>query len=258
MIEQYKIKRRDEIRSRPKYQGRDARDVPMATVNRELGCLKHMFTMAIKWGKAAHNPVKGVKLFKEENITQRILSDAEINSLQSACPEHTRDMIILALNTGMRRGEILNLKWEQVNLKQGYIIVIKTKSGKQRTIPLNRTALDMLRNRPKDGIFVYNNEGKPYGSVKKSLSTALRKLGLGHCRFHDLRHTFATRLVLAGVSLPVVKELLGHSTIEMTMRYAHPTPDSKRAAVDMLESQNAISDRHYMDTRPQTATPHLS
>ncbi|MCX6353494.1 MAG: site-specific integrase [Candidatus Aureabacteria bacterium] len=107
-----------------KYKDREPRDVPMATVNRELSVLKHMFTMAINWGKAESNPVKGVKLFKEENISQRILSDQEIEALLAFSCNHTRDMTLRALNTGMRRGEILNLKWEQVDLKQGYITVI--------------------------------------------------------------------------------------------------------------------------------------
>lgn len=212
-----------------------------------------MFTMAIKWGKAEKNPVKGVKLFKEENISQRILSDQEISALLASCCDHTRDMVLLALNTGMRRGEILNLKWEQVDLNYGYVTVIKTKSGKERKIPLNRKAWDMLINRPKDGIFVFDNAGQPFGSVKRSFNTALKKAGIGYCRFHDLRHTFATKLVLAGVSLPEVMELLGHSTIEMTMRYSHPTSDSKRRAVELLEKENAISDGHFLDTRQKSA-----
>ncbi|MCX6353977.1 MAG: site-specific integrase [Candidatus Aureabacteria bacterium] len=249
IIEQYKIERRREIMSLDKYRGRDSRDVPMATINRELACLSHMFNMAIKWEKAEHNPAKGVKFFKEENLTQRLLTNDQITALLANCTDYLKGIVTIALNTGMRLGEILNLTWGQVDLGQGYITVIKTKSGKQRKIPINRAAYDVLKNQHRDSIFVFNQDGKPFGSVKKGFKAALRRSGIGYCRFHDLRHTFATRLVLANVSLPVVKELLGHASIETTMRYAHPTPESKRSAVDMLDWQKTDLDGHFMDTK---------
>ena len=257
MIEQYKIDRRREIMAQDKYMGRDSRDVPMATINRELACLGHMFTMAIKWEKAEHNPVKGVKFFKEENLTQKLLTNDQVTALLANCTDYLKGIILIALNTGMRLGEILNLTWGQVDLRQGYITVVKTKSGKQRKIPINRAAYDALKNRSKDSIFVFNQDGKPYGSVKKGFKGALKRAGIGYCRFHDLRHTFATRLVLANVSLPVVKELLGHASIETTMRYAHPTPESKKSAVDMLDWQKTDLDGHYIDTKSFPAEEQL-
>ena len=182
-----------------------------------------------------------------------------------------KDVVQIALNTGMRRSEILQLKWEQVNIEQGYITVIKTKSGKQRIVPMNRTAgqtarttarnvtaRNVLINRPKNGIFIFCGMGNPNGAVWSGFDLAVKRAGLGRCRFHDLRHTFATKLVLSGVSLPVVKELLGHESITTTMRYAHPTPDSKRQAVEMQESQTAVSDRHDMDTSLIEAEKRLS
>jgi integrase len=95
----------------------------------------------------------------------------------------------------------------------------------------------------RDGIFIFHRDGKPYGAVKTAFNNALRRSGIRYCRFHDLRHTFATKLVLSGVSLPVVKELLGHASIETTMRYAHPTPESKKQAVNMLDWRKVDSDR---------------
>lgn len=248
MVERYKMHRRSEIMARPKYLGREPRDIPMATINRELVCLKHMFNMAIKWGKTEHNPVRGVKLFKEDNVVERFLSDGEVEALLDASSQHLKDIILIALNTGMRLGEILNLKWEQVDSQQGYIAVTRTKSGKQRKIPINQSVHNVLINRSKDGIFIFHQAGKPYGAVKTAFKNALRRSGIGYCRFHDLRHTFATKLVLSGVSLPVVKELLGHASIETTMRYAHPTPESKKQAVGMLDWQKVDSSGHYLDT----------
>ncbi|MEI6632752.1 MAG: site-specific integrase [Chlamydiota bacterium] len=125
--------------------------------------------------------------------------------------------------------------------------VTRTKSGKDRKIPINSEVHDVLKRRPKDGIFVFHQEGSPYGDVKTGFLNAVRRSGIGYCRFHDLRHTFATRLVLANVSLPVVKELLGHASIETTMRYAHPTPESKIRAVEMLKWVETDSFGHKLD-----------
>jgi integrase len=111
------------------------------------------------------------------------------------------------------------------------------------------TLCNILIDRTKDGIFVFHRDGKPFGAVKTAFNNALRRSRIGYCRFHDLRHTFATKLVLSGLSLPVVKELLGHASTETTMRYAHPTPESKKQAVNMLNWQKVDSDRHYLDTR---------
>ncbi|MCX6338912.1 MAG: site-specific integrase [Candidatus Aureabacteria bacterium] len=248
VVEKYKLQRRQEILSRPKYRDRDPRDVPMSTANRELACLKNMFNMAIKWGRAEKNPARQVQFYKVDNLMQRILSDEEIKALLDSCNGHLRDIVIIALNTGMRLGEILNLTWEQINLPHGYITVIKTKSGKQRQIPINGEVRKVLNGHKRDGIFVFDNNGKSFGSVKTAFHNALRRSGIARCRFHDLRHTVATKMVLAGVSLPVVKEILGHASIETTMRYAHPTPESKREAVEVLEGRKVGKDRHYMDT----------
>jgi len=148
----------------------------------------------------------------------------------------------------MRLGEILSLKWEQVDLTQGYLTIIHTKNGKQRKIPINDAVRYVLERRPKNDINVFTRNGEAIISIRTAFERALKKAGIGHCRFHDLRHTFATRLILSGVSLPVVKELLGHSTILTTMRYSHPTPESKIDAVKRLESAEVVKDRHYMDT----------
>ncbi len=105
-----------------------------------------------------------------------------------------------------------------------------------------------MKDRPKGGILVFDKTVKPEGAVRSSFAVALRNAGIKRCRFHDLRHTFATCLVLSGVSLPVLKELLGHASIVTTMRYAHPTPESKMSAVESLEQGSPISSGHKMDT----------
>ena len=239
LVEKYKGQRRNQILAREKYVGRDPRDVPMSTINRELSCLRRIFNLAVSWEKAERNQVKGVRFFREEMLTVKILTDDEIQVLLLCCNRITADVVRFALNTGMRRGEILNLKWDQVDLADGYITVTKTKSGKQRKIPINETVRNVFECKHRGSVYVFHRNGKPAKSVRATFEQAVRRAAIGHCRFHDLRHTFATRLVLRGVSLPVVKELLGHSTIVTTMRYAHPTPESKKNAVALLERSTA-------------------
>jgi integrase len=161
--------------------------------------------------------------------------------------------VIVALNTGMRIGEILNLRYDQIDLASGVIIVEHTKNGKIRKIPINSKLHDLLDNAKMIGNFVFGNGINPYGSIKKGFHAAIRRAGIPHLRFHDLRHTFATRLVSNGVDLATVKELLGHSTITMTMRYTHPTPEHKIQAVESLVSNKKwTTDGHQEKPVPST------
>jgi len=231
-IEQYRIHRID--------------FVSKVTVNKEVACLRLMFNLAIKWEKADSNPVRKIKMFKEEVRSLRILTHDEERKLLEASCEHLQLMIITALNTGMRRGEIFALTWEEVDFKNRVITVEHTKTGEARKIPMNELLTSTLKDVKKDNANVFCKlDGTPYGDIKTAFLAALRRSGIKHCRFHDMRHTFATRLVMAGVDLVTVKELLGHRSIETTMIYSHPTPEHKRRAV---EAVNKNSDGHYMDT----------
>ncbi len=224
LIEKYKIMRSDHVKP--------------ATVNRELACLKHMFTMAMKWGEATTNPVKEVKLFRQAKGSLRVLSREEEDKLLAASALHLRPIITTALNSGMRRGEILNLTWNKVNFENRVITVEKTKNGECRTIPMNQRLLETLKMIDKQSVFVFHkDDGTRFGEVKKAFCSAVRRCGIDKCRFHDLRHTFATRLVMAGADLKTVQELLGHKTIAMTMRYSHPTPKHRVWAVELLDLQ---------------------
>jgi len=226
MIEQYKKARREKVSK--------------ATVNRELATMKHMFNKAIQWKKANKNPVREVNLFREDNRRLRYLEKWEIKALMEVCSDHLRPIVITALNTGLRKSKILNLKWEDINFEQEIIFVKETKSGESLEIPMNGLlvkTLKSIKRNPKSPYVFCNKEGKPYGAVRTSFHHALRKAGISNFRFHDLRHTFASHLVMAGVDLVTVKELLGHKSIEMTLRYAHLSPHHKRWAVETLTSQ---------------------
>ncbi len=130
----------------------------------------------------------------------------------------------------MRRGEILSLKWEQIDLRHGYISLVDTKSGEGREIPINSTLERMFKEMPHsiESIYVYTDrDGKPYKGVKRSYNTALRNAEIYGATFHTLRHTFASQLVMAGVDLASVQELLGHKSLNMTLRYSHLAPEHK-------------------------------
>jgi len=140
----------------------------------------------------------------------------------------------------MRKGEILSLKWSNVDFKTGHILVEETKNGEIRKIPLNNKLTETLKGAKKvsKNDYVFSENGKPYGDIKTGWWTALKKAGIENFRFHDLRHTFGSRLGMAGVDIRTIQELMGHKDIKMTMRYSHPTTEHKKNVVKCwMESQ---------------------
>jgi integrase len=145
-----------------------------------------------------------------------------------------RPIVVLALNTGMRRGEILGLEWKNVDLTRGLIYVTNTKSGKDRVIPLNQAARFALESVKQTGQRVFDVDW-----MKVAWSAALRDAKIDDFGFHDLRHTAATRLADAGTDAFTIAAILGHSTIQMSARYTHATDERKRRAVERMSgSQN--------------------
>ena len=193
---------------------------------------------AIVWGKfEGVNPVTKVGMCKEKAIRLRYLEKEEIQSLVANCTPGLRAVVILAVNTGMRHGEIFNLKWHDVDFKRNVICLLETKSGEKREVPMNevvKNELIKVRKHPKSPYIFCHPNGERVKDIRKSFWTALKKSGIKDFRFHDLRHTAASQLVMAGVDLNTVREILGHNTIEMTLRYAHLSPNHKKRAVDVL------------------------
>lgn len=153
-------------------------------------------------------------------------------------------MVLLSINTGLRQGELFNLRWEtDINLERAILTVNgKTaKSKKTRHIPLNREALSALRewrNQTPTNEFVFSSkDGKRFNNVRKSWDSLLTKANINNFRWHDLRHHFASKLAMVGVDLNTIRELLGHSDLTMTLRYAHLAPEHKAAAVAKLDNQ---------------------
>jgi len=208
------------------------------TINRELACLKHMFNLAIKWKFVRENPVREVKFLKAKKYEMQILNRIEIDLLVKAAEERLKPVLIVALNTGMRRGELLGLSWNDIDFANYNMHVKNTKSGRDRIIPMNSLVAATLKKQDMSEKFVFLHsweKDKSFNNVTRSLHRACKKIGIEKFRFHDLRHTAATLMVQSGVDLVTVKEILGHSNIQTTMIYCHTSQESKRKAVFELE-----------------------
>lgn len=205
------------------YQNMRRRQVEPATVNRDVACLKHMFNLAVDWDFLKVNRLLRVKKYKEPPGRVRYLTKEEEERLINCCKPHLKPIVITAFNTGMRRGEILNLKWSDIDFANLSITIIKTKNNEIRRVPINQTLYDELQRLPKSesGYVFCDANGRPYGDIKNSFNRAVKDAGLKDFVFHSIRHSAASWLVMKGVDIRSVQELLGHKDIKMTMRYSH-------------------------------------
>jgi integrase len=220
---------------------RIGRPVAPATVNKDLAILRCMLRLAAEWELIAKVP--RVRLLREPEGRLRFLSDDEAARLLTECKRaaqhpvsscrspNLHPIVVVALNTGMRRGEIFGLTWKRVDFSRSVIQLEKTKGGRRREIPMNQAVYDALTS------VRGHREGRVFGpsSVRTAFDSAVARAGVDDFTFHDLRHTFASWLVQRGVQLAAVKELLGHRSLAMTMRYAHLAPAHLRDAVSKLD-----------------------
>jgi integrase len=242
-----------------------------STINRAVSTLKAVLSKAVEWGVLDFNPLSSVKPLKLDNSSRiRFLSSEEELRLRKALDEREQElrrgrdsgnlwrqkrrytqlpdvlgdylkpMVLLALNTGMRRGELFSLRWEDVDFDRKQLVVRgeKAKSGHSRYLPLNSEAYSILEKwraiSNSELVFPNPSSGSQLTDIKSSWTRLRAMACIEAFRFHDLRHTFASNLVRAGVDLYRVKELLGHSTIQMTERYAHLAPEHNFDSVEKL------------------------
>ncbi|TDF35523.1 DUF4102 domain-containing protein [Alteromonadaceae bacterium M269] len=245
-----------------------------ASINRRINTLKGCLSRAVEWEVIEHHDLNKVKALKVDNSKVRYLDKDEENKLRQALSErddkiksqrasankfrqersytllpdlsenifadYLTPVVLLAMNTGMRRGELLGLDWQNVDLTNKTLTVISenAKSGKTRHIPLNNEAYNTLKDWKADsdsnGYVFKGQDGKQLLEIRKSWAGILNNAKIEDFRFHDLRHHFASKLVMASVDLNTVRELLGHSDLTMTLRYAHLAPEHKAAAVNLI------------------------
>jgi integrase len=216
-----------------------------ASVNRELACLKHMLNKAVEWEMLETNPAKKVRLLRENNQRLRYLTHDEVQRLYSCSANHLKPIILTALFTGMRKSEILKLKWGDVDFSRGIIFVRDSKNNEAREVPMSDRLTETLYSLNHNSPYVFaSDKGKPHTCIKTAFQNAVKRAKIKDFRFHDLRHTFASHLAMRGIDLIAIKELLGHKTISMTLRYAHLSPDHKKHAVNslkFLDSHNLVT-----------------
>lgn len=255
-----------------------------ATINRDLTTLRSVLSKAVAWKVIDQHPLDLIKPLKVDthgvvrflsedegyrlrlaltqrdtqikaargrgNAWRRTRGYTELPTLdQQTYGDHLTPMVLLSLNTGVRRGELFALRWEDVSFQRKILTVrgTTTKSGQTRHIPLNQEALYVLQAWRQQGsetdvVFPGKNGGQ-LDNTRKSWDGVLKAAGICNFRWHDLRHTFASRLVMAGVPLNTVRELLGHTTATMTLRYAHLAPDHKASAVEHLCNFHDVEDK---------------
>ncbi len=205
-----------------------------ATINRYLAALSHAFTVAVNdWGWLEDSPMRKVSKPREPRGRVRYLSDDERKALLGACQEspspYLYPLVVLALSTGMRQGEILGLKWDDVNLDKQYLILHETKNGERRRVPLTGLAQAEIKKLSKvrriDTPLLFPDDNRRLKrqtfDLRTHWETALEKAEIKDFRFHDLRHSTASYLAMNGASLAEIAEVLGHKTLQMVKRYAH-------------------------------------
>jgi integrase len=217
-------------------------NVGPATINREMATLKHALSKAVEWKllrKALREELIAIKKYQEPDGRLRYLSGQEEGErLLQACDEQLRPIVVTAIHTGMRKGELLGLTWDQVDMTHGFIRLKQTKNGKARALPFNETLWGLfssLRTRQDIPWVFHDVQGHRYKDVRHAFERACEAAAMTDFHFHDLRHTFASWLVMKGVPLATVSTLLGHTSPTMTLRYTHLSPKHLTSAVRVLD-----------------------
>ncbi|MBN1274660.1 MAG: site-specific integrase [Candidatus Aminicenantes bacterium] len=221
-----------------KYQMKRVKEVSNATVNREIACLKHMFTKAQDWGLLDKSPARKIKMFQEKPKERRILNDEEIERLmitvENSESKFLHPFVVIALNTGMRPSEILSLKWNDIKSESGYILIRDSKTGRSRKVPMNDRLFELFKKTERENEYIFfNSETKaPIKSMRLSFNRACSKIGIKDASPYCLRHTVATKMVNElGIDIVTAGKILGHSKVEMTLRYCHPSRETMYKAI---------------------------
>jgi integrase len=232
-----------------------------ATINRDVATLRNMMNKAVEWGYLPQNPLLSVRLFKEENERMWVLTPEEEKKLLLACQsspqerKYLSDLVLFALNSGMRLKEILGLRKDQVDLGGRVILVTDTKNGEARKVPVNDTLKAIVERQAKGNTSEWvfcSAAGERLTVLTNAFWKAVKDAGLirnevkdgkvirVRLRFHDLRHSFGSRLGMAGVDLKTIMEIMGHKSHRVAMRYQHPGTDHKLSAVKILDQLPSI------------------
>lgn len=219
---------------------REQDDISTATTNRYLAALKTMFKMAVRWGYLGANPAEAVKILKETSEIPAALTEDQLERLLAEMPDYARVIATFASDTGLRRSEMQKLQWPDIRFDERMIRVrgSSAKNDEFRVIPMTERVYALLQelSNQNQREKIRRTQVLPWQDIKKALHSAGVRAGLGHVHIHMLRHTFATRLRDKGAPLDRIKELLGHKSMQMVLRYAKARPEQLKEAIQMLNS----------------------
>lgn len=220
-----------------------------STINNELKVLSKAFSLAVKeWEWVRENPVSRVSREKPNPPRDRWLTKEQASNLISVCESPLKEIVIFALSTGLRKGEIFNLEWKDIDREKGTVLVRKSKNGKPRIIPLSEEALMVLHKMDKvrhlrSNLVFPNGNGNQFSNktLHNAFNRALKEAGFEDIHFHDLRHTCATWLVQDGNDIYLIEKWLGHLDPRMTRRYAHHSAESLRRGVQSVQIDSQMT-----------------
>ncbi len=232
---------RDERKKTPTQHGTPRSE---RTVNIEMSILRRMFRKGVKWEMVEKNPFDNADdlFYKENNRRERALSEDEVKRLIDACPKYLKPIVVTAIYTGLRKSDIFNLKWRDIDLEKGLIRLEEAKTGKTRNIVLNSDMITLLQSVPEKCQYVFpNKHGKPFKDIKRSFETALKEAKVEQSDdrrykivFHTLRHTCISLLTERGADTTAVKNYVAHASEEMTKHYTHLSKEYARRTADIL------------------------
>ncbi len=229
----------------PTYRG----TLPSAgTLNRHLVFLKSVCNLAVLNNKLDKSPCQEIKQTKEPPSRDRWLNEDEERNLFSLLPLEIRQAAVVALHTGLRKTELFSLRWEDINFSTQLITVRMSKAGKKGHVPMNQVVIDTLKGLPhkigSNQVFWRVMEKDPnfnFKSLDEKFYKAMKEASIEDFRWHDFRHTFASRMVMKGIDIVSVSKLMRHADIKMTMKYSHLHPDHLKAGVDSLVNWSQLT-----------------
>lgn len=222
-----------------KYMAARKDKVKNSTINREMDIIRRIFSLALENKKIKENPCEDIKKLRIKNPEERFLSKEEEKKLLEVANPMMRCIIIVAIYTGLRMNELLNLKWEDVVIRENssYIYARETKNNKPRKVPLIKKVIEAIKQIPHYSEYVFTSPvtNTKYTDVKSTFTRTVKRAGIPHISFHKLRHTTASRLNELEVDVYVIKEILGHQDLKTTQRYLHTTEQYKFDAMSRLD-----------------------
>ena len=208
--------------------------VKPSTTNRDRSVIHRVLTLAVQHGELDRNPCQACRPLSERNARSRYLSVEEANALVAVCSGVLRAVVLVGLNSGARKSELVDLKWRDVDFASKTLTFTQTKNGSLRRVPMNDTVVHTLKRLRRYGEFVFMEDGRRVRHIYKPFKVACRRAGLADVTLHTMRHTFISHALMAGIDPRTVAHIVGHKTLTMVMRYAHVAPSHATRAVDRV------------------------